>query len=314
MPQHHLARIVAVGVLGLAFTIACGVEITRNESIPEHAMLLWPDGAPGAVGSEPADKPNLTVYPAPKDRANGAALVICPGGGYGGLAVDHEGRQIAEWANSLGMTAFVLRYRLGPRYHHPAPLHDVQRAIRIVRARATKWKINPNRVGVIGFSAGGHLASTVATHFDDGKKNADDPIERASCRPDFAILCYPVVTMTEPWVHKGSRKNLIGDNPDPKLLEDLSNDKRVTAQTPPTFLFHTTDDDGVPVENSVYFYLALRKAGVLAEMHLFEHGRHGVGLAPDDPALSVWPRLCESWLRTRKILSTEAVASAPATK
>jgi acetyl esterase/lipase len=187
----------------------------------DNVIFLWPGGAPGAVGDEPADKPNLTVYPAPADKANGAAIVICPGGGYAGLAVDHEGKQIAEWMNSLGVSAFVLRYRLGPRYHHPAPLQDVQRAIRIVRARAAEWKIDPQRIGVIGFSAGGHLASTVATHFDGGNPSAGHPVDRAGCRPDFAILCYPVVSMADDSVHKGSRRNLLGDNPDPKLLEDL---------------------------------------------------------------------------------------------
>lgn len=276
----------------------------------DNVVFLWPGGAPGAVGDEPADKPSIAVFPAPPDKANGAALVICPGGGYGGLAVDHEGKKVAEWMNSLGVTAFVLRYRLGPRYQHPAPLQDVQRAIRIVRTRAAEWKIDPKRVGVIGFSAGGHLASTIATHFDDGKPSADDPVERAGCRPDFAILCYPVISMTEDWTHKGSRKNLLGENPDPQLMEDLSNDKRVTPRTPPTFLFHTTDDGGVLPENSVYFYLAMRKAKVPAEMHLFEHGRHGVGLAPDDPVLSKWPGLCEAWLRVRGILPTATGASA----
>jgi acetyl esterase/lipase len=314
MFQRHPAQAVAVVLLGLIFTTACGVEVSTNQSIPENAILLWPNGAPGAVGDEPRDKPNLTVYAAPKDKANGAALVICPGGGYGGLAVDHEGKQIAEWANSLGMTAFVLRYRLGTRYHHPAPLRDVQRAIRIVRTRAADWQIDPKRVGVIGFSAGGHLASTVSTHFDSGDPAAADPVERANCRPDFAILCYPVITMSEPWMHKGSQKNLLGDDPDPKLLDDLSNDKRVTDQTPPTFIFHTSDDSGVPVENSVHYFLALRKAKVPAEMHLFEHGRHGVGLAPGDPALSAWPPLCESWLRARAILPSTLTTSVPATK
>ncbi len=309
-----------LNLLGLSATLALNLlaglsyAAVSDTAAPmgDNVIFLWPGGVPGAVGDEPADKPSITVYSAPADKANGAAIVICPGGGYGGLAVDHEGKQIAEWMNSLGVNAFVLRYRLGPRYHHPAPLHDVQRAIRIVRTRAAEWKIDPKRVGVIGFSAGGHLASTVSTHFDDGKPSADDPVERAGCRPDFAILCYPVITMTEAWMHKGSRKNLLGDEADPKLADDLSNDKRVTAKTPPTFLFHTTDDGGVPVENSAYYCLALRKAKVPAEMHLFEHGRHGVGMAPDDPALAQWPRLCEAWLRVRGILP--APTSVPAAR
>jgi acetyl esterase/lipase len=268
----------------------------------DNVIFLWPGAAPGAVGDEPADKPSITVFPAPADKANGAALMICPGGGYGGLAVDHEGKAIADWMNSVGVTAFVLRYRLGPRYHHPAPLQDVQRAIRIVRTRAAEWKLDPKRIGVIGFSAGGHLASSVSTHFDAGDPAAQDPVDQQSCRPDFAILCYPVITMTEPWMHKGSKRNLLGEDPDPKLADSLSSDKQITAQTPPTFLFHTADDAGVPVENSVHYFLALRKAKVPAEMHLFEHGQHGVGLAPKDPALSKWPAICEAWLRVRGVL------------
>jgi acetyl esterase/lipase len=181
-------------------------------------------------------------------------------------------------------------------------MQDVQRAIRIVRSRAQEWGVAPDRIGVWGFSAGGHLASTAATHFDPGDPNAADPIDRVSCRPDFAILCYPVITLTEPYTHRGSRDNLLGPNPDPKLVELLSNERHVTDQTPPTFLFHTDADTGVPAENSLMFYQALRKAGVPAEMHIFQTGPHGVGLAQGDPALSVWPRLLENWLRDRGLL------------
>jgi acetyl esterase/lipase len=201
--------------------------------------------------------------------------------------------------NSLGVAAVVLKYRLGPRYHHPAMMQDVQRAVQIVRSRAAELKIARDRIGVMGFSAGGHLASTAATHF---AKDANG----VSSRPDFAILCYPVITMKDPFVHKGSRENLLGKNPDPKLIEEMSNETQVTAETPPTFLFHTSDDPGVPAQNSVYFYLALRKAGVPAEMHLFEHGRHGVGLAQTEPALKIWPSLLENWLRTRELVRTSA--------
>jgi len=217
--------------------------------------------------------------------------------------MDHEGRQIAEWLNARGIAAFVLKYRLGPRYHHPAMLQDVQRAVRTVRARAGEFGVAPNRIGVWGFSAGGHLASTAGTHFDPGDAASGDPIERVSSRPDFLILAYPVITMDERYTHQGSRLNLLGENPDPKLVEDLSNDQRVTDQTPPAFLFHTSDDPAVPVENSVRFYEALRKAGVPAEMHIYEHGRHGLGLAQQDPALSTWPSLLENWLKSRGLLS-----------
>jgi acetyl esterase/lipase len=263
--------------------------------------LIWPQGAPGALGNTEKDKPSLTIYLPPADKANGAAVIICPGGGYGGLAFDHEGRQVAEWLNSQGVAGFVVRYRVAP-YRHPAPLQDAQRAVRTVRARAKEWGVDPSRIGVWGFSAGGHLASTAGTHFDSGKTDAEDLIERMSCRPDFLILAYPVITMVGPTTHGGSRNNLLGKNPHPKLAESLSNDKQVTAQTPPTFLFHTNADKGVVPENSVLFYLALRKAGVPAELHIYEKGPHGVGLAPKDPALSTWPDRLAAWLKGRGLL------------
>ncbi|MEK7409515.1 MAG: alpha/beta hydrolase [Acidobacteriota bacterium] len=263
---------------------------------------LWPDGAPGAVGDEDADRPSLTVWLPPAEKAAGAGIVVCPGGGYGALAMDHEGRQVAQWLNSLGVAAFILKYRIGPRYRHPAPLQDAQRALRLVRSRAREFGVAPDRIGIWGFSAGGHLASTAGTHFDASDPAASDPLQRASCRPDFLILGYPVISFTTEYVHKGSRRNLLGDDPDPVLLESLSNEKQVTPQTPPTFLFHTNEDKGVPPENSVLFYLALRKAGVPAEMHIYERGRHGVGLAPKDPVLSSWPARLADWLRVRGLL------------
>jgi acetyl esterase/lipase len=196
----------------------------------------------------------------------------------------------------------VLKYRLGPRYRHPAPLSDAQRAIRLVRAHAAEWKLDPKRIGILGFSAGGHLASTAGTHFDPGRKDADDAIERWSCRPDFLLLAYPVISFTTEYVHKGSRQNLLGENPDAALVESLSNEKQVTAETPPTFLFHTSEDTGVPPENSVLFYMALRKAGVPAELHIYEHGKHGVGLASSDPVLATWSKRCADWLRSHGVL------------
>ncbi len=286
--------------VGLAVVAAAFAQPRGPEPKVE---LLWPDGAPGAVGSEDADKPSIAIYLPPAGRATGAAVVVCPGGGYRGLAMDHEGQQIARWLNSFGVAAFVLKYRLGPRYRHPAPMQDVQRAIRRVRSGAAEFGILPDRVGVMGFSAGGHLASTAATHFDAGDPNAAVPVGRVSSRPDFAILGYPVITFTESFMHRGSRDSLLGPDPDPKLVELLSNEKQVTPQTPPTFLFHTNEDKGVPAENSVYFYLALRKAGVPAEMHIYERGPHGVGLAHTDLALSSWPARLAQWMAGRGLLS-----------
>ena len=263
--------------------------------------LLWPQGAPGALGDDEKDKPSLTSYLANPAKAVGTAVIVCPGGGYSGLAMDHEGKQIAEWLNNLGISAYVLKYRLGPRYHHPIELQDAQRAIRMVRARAEDVHVKPGHIGVWGFSAGGHLASTTGTHFDAGDPSAKDRVEQMSSRPDFMVLSYPVISFTE-FVHTGSRRNLLGDNPDPKLVELLSNEKQVTEQTPPTFLFHTDGDTGVPAENSVLFYMALRRAKVPAEMHIYEEGKHGVGLAPLDPTLSSWSGRLGEWFRVRGLL------------
>lgn len=265
---------------------------------------LWDTGAPGALGDGDADRPTLTIHRASRG-AVGTGIVVAPGGGYGALAMDHEGRQVAALFNAMGVSAFVLKYRLGPRYRHPTQLGDAQRAIRTVRARAEEFGVASDRIGMMGFSAGGHLTATAGTHFDQGKPDAQDPVERASSRPDFLILAYPVISFDPAITHRGSLRNLLGENPDPKLVEGLSNDLQVTAQTPPTFLFHTTADTGVPVENSVRFYLALRKAKVPAEMHAFENGPHGVGLALGDPALSVWPTLLSNWLRGRGLLTKQ---------
>ena len=266
-------------------------------------MLLWPNGAPGAKGDKDADKPTLTVFLPEKEKANGTAVVICPGGGYQHLAVDHEGIQIAEWLNSLGVAGFVLEYRhKGRGYMHPAPLQDAQRAIRTIRANAAQWNVSPAKVGIIGFSAGGHLASTAGTHFDKGDPQSADPIEKASCRPDFMILCYPVIAFGEPYTHQGSQNNLIGKDAPAELVKSLSNEKQVTPETPPTFLFSTDEDKTVPPENSVQFYLALRKAKVPAELHVYQKGGHGQGLAKKIPGTSNWSKDCEDWMRNQKLL------------
>jgi acetyl esterase/lipase len=259
---------------------------------------LWPNGAPGALGNSDTDQPTLSYYP--PVNPTGTAIVVAPGGGYSLVAMNHEGRQIANWLNAIGVTAFVLKYRIGPKYHHPIELGDAQRAMRLVRSRAGEFGLRHDHIGVMGFSAGGHLASTLATHFDEGNSSVPDPIDGASCRPDFAILIYAVISFTQPYTHHGSVVSLLGANPDPKLLKELSNELHVTHDSPPSFLFSTGEDTAVPPENTVAFYLALRKAGVPAEMHIFEKGQHGVGLALGDPTFSVWPTLLANWLSLKK--------------
>jgi len=262
-----------------------------------QTILLWPNGAPGALGQEDVDKPALTIYMPPNTAGPMAAVIVAPGGGYARLSMNNEGRAPANYLNTLGIAAFVLRYRLGPRYHHPIEIGDAQRAIRLVRSRAAEWHIAPDRIGMMGFSAGGHLASSAATHFDAGKADAADPIDRAGSRPDFTVLGYPVISFVEPWTHQGSKTNLLGDAPDPALARGLSSETQVTSSTPPAFIYHTNADTTVPVENAIAYFLALRKAGVPAEMHVFKNGPHGTGLAQQDPALAEWPRLLANWLR-----------------
>jgi acetyl esterase/lipase len=280
---------------------AIGQDYLRAVDTPK-TELLWPNGAPGAVGAEDVDKPSITFYQPSKPQATGTLVVICPGGGYGALAMDHEGHQVARWFTARGVAAAIVKYRLGPRYRHPAPLQDVLRAIRVVRSRATELYVKPERIGVMGFSAGGHLASSAATLFDLADAKAADGLEAVSSRPDFAILGYPVIVFGADVTHKGSQRNLLGETPPADLVTRLSTDRQVTAQTPPTFLFHTTEDAGVPPQNSVAFYLALKAAGVPAELHIYEQGAHGVGLAPHDRELSTWPDRMLGWMRGRGLV------------
>jgi acetyl esterase/lipase len=287
----------------ICLSILAGVLLAQAPNMPK-ADLLWADGAPEAQGTQDEDKPTLAPYLVPQGRGTGTAVIVCPGGGYEHLSMDKEGDQIARWLNSIGVTAFVLKYRLGPKYRHPVELGDAQRAIRTVRNRAAEYRVLPDRIGIMGFSAGGHLASTAGTHFDAGNANASDPIDRLSSRPDFLVLVYAVISLSPPYVHRGSLRALLGDQPDPKLVENLSNELQVTAETPPTFLFHTTTDTAVPAENSALFYLALRKARVPAELHIYERGPHGVGLAQTDEALSSWPGRLADWLRGRGLLNS----------
>ena len=267
---------------------------------PATEFPLWPDGAPGAKGDKQTDIPSLIPLWPDKAKATGAAMILCPGGGYGALMMDYEGTHFGRWLNEHGIAGFVLRYRLGRHgYRHPAMLNDAQRAIRHVRAHAKEWGLNPDKIGILGTSAGGHLAATATTLFDAGDASAPDRINRVSSRPDAAILCYPVITMGE-FTHKGSRRNLLGDTPSKALLDKLSCEKQVTKETPPTFIFHTVADQAVPVENALLFASALREKNVPFDLHIYQEGRHGVALGSRDynPAKRhPWTKDCEFWLR-----------------
>ena len=300
-------RLTSIAVLGLCASahLVTAQAGPAGQRMPRAAVArtqpaipLWAAGAPGALGTAPEDQPVITPYLPAEGRANGTAVVVFPGGGYQHLSMEKEGSDVANWLASTGVTAFVVRYRLGPKYHHPTELADAQRAIRTVRSRAAEWRVDPNRVGIIGFSAGGHLASSAGTHFDAGVPSSGDAVERVGSRPDFMILMYPVITMRgDSTTHLGSRKNLLGDAPDDALVHLMSNELQVTRNTPPTFIVHSTDDKTVPVENALMFYQALRNNAVPVEMHVFEHGGHGFGLAPNDAALAAWTTLAESWMR-----------------
>lgn len=282
--------------------------IAGGQDSPMVIEDLWSGGTaggnstPGAGGSEEGDIPKLMITRVESDQPT-AAVVILPGGGYHGHAIGHEGHEFADWFASQGITSAICTYRVrgkgngGKGYGHPYPMMDAQRAIRSLRARADELNIDPDRIGVIGFSAGGHLASTVSTHFADIDPQAADSLLRVSSRPDFAILCYPVIAWDQPYTHKGSQRNLLGDSANPDLVKSLSNELQVTDQTPPTFLFHTSADTAVPAQNSAEYYLACVRAGVPAELHVFPDGRHGLGLAKKSKGADQWPALCSAWLQ-----------------
>lgn len=303
-----LRRVSLLVLLFAAFQVTLGAA---EKSAPAPAAVpyplipgpirLWDGDAPGALGQRVQDVPTLTPFPADPAKKNGASIVILPGGGYGNLA-EHEGTGYAEFFAANGVTAYVLKYRLGSNgYRHPSMLNDVARAVRLVRAFAKRDGLDPTRVGVIGSSAGGHLASTIATHFDAGQSAATDAVERESSRPDVAILCYPVISLGE-FGHAGSRKNLLGDKPDPELLKNLSNELQVTAQTTPSFIWHTVEDKTVPVENAHLFASALRAAGVPYSLHIYEKGSHGLGLGRPSRPAPPWADQCLYWLKERKFL------------
>lgn len=285
----------------LVLGFAALATIALAASAPAEPFPLWPNGAPGARGTEPNDIPTLTRFAPAEGTANGASMLILPGGSYAGLA-GHEGQGYAEWFAARGVTAYVLKYRLGSAgYRHPVMLHDAARALRILRARARTEGLDPARIGIIGSSAGGHLASTLLTHFDAGQPDATDAIERESSRPDLGILCYPVVTMGE-FTHGGSKYHLLDHNPSAELVHLLSNETQVTADTPPCFIWHTFEDNAVPLENSLQFAAALRRAKVPFELHVYEKGGHGMGLPWPGNNAPAWDAACLAWLKGRGFL------------
>jgi acetyl esterase/lipase len=299
-----LRRVAAALALSLGALCAtpCAYTQAAPAASPDSALphgqieYLWPEGAPGAIGNGDEDKPRLEIFSGFGSGPH-AAVIVCPGGGYTHLAYEKEGTRIAEWLNLRGVTAFVLTYRLGPRYHYPAQILDGQRAVRWVRSQAQQYGVDPGKIGMWGFSAGGHLVGIMGTHFDDGNPQAADPIDRVSDRPDFVISSYGGLTLEAGIAKPHAMEALLGDNPSPELIDDMSPDKHVTARTPPYFLYATTTDQAVPVLSSVEFYTALVRAGVPAELHIFEQGPHGTALAQGYAALSAWPELLENWLR-----------------
>lgn len=303
----------------IALTLALSPQLARAAEPAD--LPLWPGDAPGAKTPSSAETiddnsgilrigkvqtPTIRAYLPPEDIATGAAVVVLPGGGYSIVAMGHEGYDVAKWLNSIGVAAIVVKYRVSDDaaygYQHPVPLLDAQRAIRLTRSKANEWGIDPDRIGALGFSAGGHLASTTGTLFDRKLLVRDrDDIDRLSSRPDFLILVYPVISTTKPFGHGGSKRNLLGPDPDPDLVRLLSSELNVTEQTPPTFLVHAHNDP-VASENSIYFYLALKSAKVPAEIHLYESGGHGFGLGREGQTIASWPLRCEEWLRARGTL------------
>jgi acetyl esterase/lipase len=294
----------------LALLFAAAVPLAQAAA--PAPLPLWPEGVPGAragLGPERSDdgrsanvsEPTLTVYGPAPDRANGTAVIICPGGGYVHVSTAREGEQYAIWLSSLGITSFVLKYRM-QEFGHPAPLQDVLRAVRLVRSHAADLRIRPDRIGVMGSSAGGHLAASAGTLFDHPLGRTGAALDAVSARPDFLVLMYPVIAMEGPAAHAGSRKALLGDHPSADALRLMSVEKQVSARTPPTLLIHTQEDASVPVENSILFYQALVKAKVPAEMYLFEHGAHGMAMRQGLGTASNWPRRAEEWLKDKGLL------------
>ena len=318
--QNFIKPVNNLGIAMKRILLIVFVFVLSSPSFSQTKVLkVWPDKIPGAIENPSVKEdttrldngqiriskvvnPTITVFFPPKEKANGAAVVICPGGGYTRLSIDHEGDFIAKWLNEFGITGIVLKYRLPNDLimsnKNIGPLQDVQEAIRIARRNSKEWNLDPSRIGIIGFSAGGHLASTASTHFNEKVYDNDG----TSARPDFAILLYPVITLNKEITHGGSRNNLLGENPDEKLVERFSNDLQVTSDTPPTFIVHSEDDKTVPVQNSISYYSALKKNSVPGELHIYEKGGHGYGLAKNRDTESQWPAACVQWLILRGIL------------
>ena len=304
--QNHSGKL-RILLVTTAASLILGTASAQQAPLP---VPLWPSAAPMSLGTTDLDTPTLTAY-LPAANPTRTAVIIAPGGGYGHLSMQKEGEDIAHWLNARGVAGFVLKYRLGPKYHHPVELGDAQRAIRTVRSQAERLGIASDHIGMWGFSAGGHLAASAGTLFDQGPPAQADAIDKESARPDFLILAYPVITMDEKLAHMGSRTMLLGEHPDAALVDLTSPEKHVTASTPPAFLFATTEDKTVPVLNSVMFYSALVIAKVPAELHIYNHGPHGVGLAPGFPELKGWPDLLATWLRGRGLMAPAVTTSAP---
>ena len=301
--------------------LAALMSALTADALAQTVLPLWPEGVPGAraIGPEQHDsgrvanvsEPTLTLVGPAVDRPNGTAVIVAPGGGYVRQSVDREGVQYATWLSTLGVTTFVLKYRM-QEFGHPAPLQDVLRDVRLLRSRAAEFNLDPQRIGVMGSSAGGHLAASAGTLFDHPLGRTGNALDSISARPDFLMLLYPVITMDGPAVHAGSRKALLGASPSAGTVQLLSVERQVTPQTPPTLLIHTQADASVPVENSILFYQALTKAHVPAEMYLFEQGAHGMGMRDGLANASTWPRRAEEWLRSRGLLTPSAVNAAQA--
>ena len=321
--RHWFARFTAISLVVNGFANHCVAEVeplaakywvpANQDHLVPTEELLWPDGTPDALEIKQKTQqrskdhlnrwitgvrePTICIYQPSNDSSTRSAMIICPGGGYSGLAYDKEGHDTARWINSLGITAIVLKYRLR-EYGQPAPGNDAQRALALLRSRARELKVDPQRIGIMGYSAGGHVASTAGTQFREIEIHG----KKVSTRPDFMVLIYPVISMDRSITHMGSRKGLLGESPSPELIKSYSNDKQVTENTPPTFLVHAADDRAVPIENSLRFMRALQDAKVPVELAIYERGGHGFGLVADSLPVAEWPLRCERWLRRQGIL------------